>query len=591
MNDSGIVALRAESEVRAGIFARDAGRGRGRLSPASLIGRAMAQPPPRGLTGDVRTRTRRGRHADPSTLRGRRLRRATDPTRIRPACRRARGALGSSRRILSAEGRGCASISIAGRRSRRSPAGRRPRAPDPDGRRRHRVRRLPGPGERADRGRDHHPARRPRAPPVLRGAGPPLRRGRGGRGRDRLLRADGRRRRPRAPTSHYVPHVGQMTWEGTLADIQAGAAAVREGGRVVALFAVGFCMGGRLAFLTPTFDLGMSGAIGFYGWPTGVPAELARAGRRRGRDARPDPGHLRRRRRGDHARRRRRVRARAGRRRGGPRARHLPGRSAQLLRPQGGRLRRGVDERLAQDAEVHPGEHARPRELDRPDGRVATYGSRAWETPADSRHDAGARVALLAGRLAGDAPPRRRRRLVVGPRAGQDARRSTAGSGCGSPGSPMRPSSSAFAWYGPPNDADLIVAPGPPDGRPRRLDGRLGRDPGPAVRSTPTGRLGGLDVDGVESAGGPTTGAHAAAVRPDLERRRRMRRSVAALAELGFAEGPEPGFVHHFAGRIDELDLTAPAPAGRVRARARSRPTRTSPPGSPPASRPSPARR
>jgi carboxymethylenebutenolidase len=68
----------------------------------------------------------------------------------------------------------------------------------------------------------------------------------------------------------YMPHVGQMTWEGTLADIQAAAAALREGGRVVALFAVGFCMGGRLAFLTPTMDLGMSGAIGFYGWPTGV---------------------------------------------------------------------------------------------------------------------------------------------------------------------------------------------------------------------------------------------------------------------------------------------------------------------------------
>lgn len=68
----------------------------------------------------------------------------------------------------------------------------------------------------------------------------------------------------------YMPHVGQMTWEGTLADIHAAAAALREGGRVVALFAVGFCMGGRLAFLTPTMDLGMSGAIGFYGWPTGV---------------------------------------------------------------------------------------------------------------------------------------------------------------------------------------------------------------------------------------------------------------------------------------------------------------------------------
>jgi carboxymethylenebutenolidase len=74
---------------------------------------------------------------------------------------------------------------------------------------------------------------------------------------------------PRDGDFDYAAHVRQMTWEGTLADIRAGAAAVRDGGRVVALFAIGFCMGGRLAFLTPTMELGMSGAIGFYGWPTG----------------------------------------------------------------------------------------------------------------------------------------------------------------------------------------------------------------------------------------------------------------------------------------------------------------------------------
>jgi carboxymethylenebutenolidase len=75
---------------------------------------------------------------------------------------------------------------------------------------------------------------------------------------------------PRGGDFEHTSHVRQMTWEGTLADIKAGAAAVREGGRVVALFAIGFCMGGRLAFLTPTIELGMSGAIGFYGWPTGA---------------------------------------------------------------------------------------------------------------------------------------------------------------------------------------------------------------------------------------------------------------------------------------------------------------------------------
>jgi carboxymethylenebutenolidase len=66
----------------------------------------------------------------------------------------------------------------------------------------------------------------------------------------------------------YASHVKQITYEGLLADVNAGAAAVREGGRVVALFSIGFCFGGRLAFLSSTFDIGMSGAIGFYGWPT-----------------------------------------------------------------------------------------------------------------------------------------------------------------------------------------------------------------------------------------------------------------------------------------------------------------------------------
>ncbi len=79
----------------------------------------------------------------------------------------------------------------------------------------------------------------------------------------------------------FREHVEQTTYEGLLADVRAGAAAVREGGRVVAVFAVGFCFGGRLAFLTPTFDIGMSGAIGYYGWPTGsrpnspAPADVA----------------------------------------------------------------------------------------------------------------------------------------------------------------------------------------------------------------------------------------------------------------------------------------------------------------------------
>jgi carboxymethylenebutenolidase len=68
----------------------------------------------------------------------------------------------------------------------------------------------------------------------------------------------------------YMPHVSQMTYDGIIADVQAGATALREGGRVIALFTIGYCMGGRHAFLSATFDIGLSGAIGFYGWPTGA---------------------------------------------------------------------------------------------------------------------------------------------------------------------------------------------------------------------------------------------------------------------------------------------------------------------------------
>src|SRR6185312_948248 len=57
---------------------------------------------------------------------------------------------------------------------------------------------------------------------------------------------------------------------------------LKREGRVRALFSIGFCLGGRLAFLTTTMGQGFAGAIGFYGWPTGphrsgspAPAESA----------------------------------------------------------------------------------------------------------------------------------------------------------------------------------------------------------------------------------------------------------------------------------------------------------------------------
>ncbi len=71
---------------------------------------------------------------------------------------------------------------------------------------------------------------------------------------------------PRDDTFEFWPHVEQTTWDGLAADIRAGAAALEPAdGSPRRLFTVGFCFGGRLAFLSPTLGLGLAGAIGFYG--------------------------------------------------------------------------------------------------------------------------------------------------------------------------------------------------------------------------------------------------------------------------------------------------------------------------------------
>ena len=88
----------------------------------------------------------------------------------------------------------------------------------------------------------------------------------------------------RAEGFDYMPHVGQVTWPGISADIAAGVGQIRESGgtRAADLFTIGFCFGGRMAFLTPTLGFGLAGAIGFYGSPVGAgrggspaPAEVA----------------------------------------------------------------------------------------------------------------------------------------------------------------------------------------------------------------------------------------------------------------------------------------------------------------------------
>lgn len=193
------------------------------------------------------------------------------------------------------------------------------------------------------------------------------------------------------------------------------------------------------------------------------------------------------------------------------------------------------------------------------------YGSRAWETPADSR----TMQALVARCWRADWPHQHLHAgdvdwwsvHALGRTPGLDGRirlwfaaEADATELVG------------FAWYGPPNEADIIVAPA--HRRPALLGAMVDWIEAqiPRYRSTPTTRLGGLDADAVERPATATVPAIQSDERAGTDEPPMTARvwsvaedapSVRALAELGFEEGPEPGFVH-FTGRIGELDLTAP---------------------------------
>ncbi|MEA2578291.1 MAG: carboxymethylenebutenolidase [Chloroflexota bacterium] len=86
----------------------------------------------------------------------------------------------------------------------------------------------------------------------------------------------------------YMPHVQRTTWDGISADIEAGVAALRgepgsDDERPLAVFTIGFCMGGRMSFLAATLGLDLAGVIGLYGtlagpWRNDAPAPLDVAG-------------------------------------------------------------------------------------------------------------------------------------------------------------------------------------------------------------------------------------------------------------------------------------------------------------------------
>jgi carboxymethylenebutenolidase len=79
------------------------------------------------------------------------------------------------------------------------------------------------------------------------------------------------------------PHLSQLTPKTVFADIAASRAHLENETRVRRTFVLGFCFGGRLAFLQSAEQSGLAGVVGFYGrlgkresevWP--VPAEQAK---------------------------------------------------------------------------------------------------------------------------------------------------------------------------------------------------------------------------------------------------------------------------------------------------------------------------
>jgi carboxymethylenebutenolidase len=64
----------------------------------------------------------------------------------------------------------------------------------------------------------------------------------------------------------WMPHVQETTSEAVQADLAAAVQRLRDEG-ATSIFAVGFCFGGRHAWLAASEDHGLAGAIGFYGRP------------------------------------------------------------------------------------------------------------------------------------------------------------------------------------------------------------------------------------------------------------------------------------------------------------------------------------
>lgn len=87
----------------------------------------------------------------------------------------------------------------------------------------------------------------------------------------------------RSDSFEFMPHVRQTTPTGVFADIAASRAELETQTRARRVFVLGFCFGGRIAFLSSAEVPALAGVVGFYGrlgtrendpWP--MPAEQAK---------------------------------------------------------------------------------------------------------------------------------------------------------------------------------------------------------------------------------------------------------------------------------------------------------------------------
>ncbi|MGZ8502227.1 MAG: GNAT family N-acetyltransferase [Candidatus Limnocylindrales bacterium] len=189
-------------------------------------------------------------------------------------------------------------------------------------------------------------------------------------------------------------------------------------------------------------------------------------------------------------------------------------------------------------------------------GSSAAYGSRPWQTPADSRQMQ--TLVSLCWREdwpdvhlhAGDVDWWTMHALGRTPGLEERIRLWFAGE-------PDATELVAFSWYGPPSDVDLTILPA------HRTAALIG----PIVAWIDE-RFARFGVAPEVGAGDPTTAAVGAGepATPVVPVRIWTAESdgpqIAALAALRFGPGPEPGF-NHFVGHLDRLDLgSADLPSG-----------------------------